>query len=141
VLRQYFVSEYAQNVESTVVDVVPYYEIDEQRRLDVAGLNENGEVVVAGEAERINHDVGRAVPEDYDKMADCGVEEAIWVVPKQADGHKVLMALNEPLEGKPRVEKTYAKTTPPQQFRIETAGLTAVYPAEWLRDRLSDPDP
>ena len=140
VLRQYLDHEYAQHVESAVVDVVPYYEIDEQRRLDVAGLDETGEIVVAGEAERINHDVGRAVPEDFDKMADCDVEEAIWVVPKQADGHRVLAALNEPLEGEPRVEKTYAKTTPPQQFRIDTPGLTAMYPAGWLRDQLSDRD-
>ena len=88
-------------------------------------LDETGEIVVAGEAERINHDVGRAVPEDFDKMADCDVEEAgIWVVPKQADGHRVLAALNKPLEGEPRVEKTYAKTTPPQQFRIDTPGFS-----------------
>ncbi|MFC7164545.1 hypothetical protein [Halospeciosus flavus] len=54
----------------------------------------------------------------------------------QADGHEVLQALNDPLEGPVRVEKTYAASTPPQQFRIDTPGLTAMYPAEWLRDRL-----
>lgn len=136
VLRRYLVQEYARNAASPVEEVVPYYEIDEQRRLDVAGLDANGEIVVAGEAERINHDSRRAVPEDFDKMADCGVDEAIWVVPKQAAGHKVLSALNEPLEGRPRIDKTYAKTTPPQQFRIDAPGLTAMYPASLLRDQL-----
>ncbi|WP_458207700.1 hypothetical protein [Haladaptatus sp. NG-SE-30] len=140
VLRQYLDHEYVQNAKSAVVDVVPYYEIDEQRRLDVAGLDADGEIVVAGEVERVNHDIRRAVPEDFDKMADSDVEEAIWVVPKQAAGHKVLAALNDPLEGTPRVEKTYAETTPPQQFRIDTPGMTAIYPVGWLRDRLDGHD-
>ncbi|MDG5779016.1 hypothetical protein VB773_02455 [Haloarculaceae archaeon H-GB2-1] len=34
----------------------------------------------------------------------------------------------EPLEGEVRVEKTYAETTPPQQFRIDEPGLAAVGP-------------
>mgnify|MGYP006282560217 FL=1 len=103
-------------------------------------MDDAGEIRVAVEAERINNDVARAVPVDFDKMAACDVDEAIWVVMKQADGHAVLQALNDPLEGEPRVTKTYAKTTPPQQFRIETPGLTAVYPAEWLRDQMSAPE-
>lgn len=73
-------------------------------------------------------------------MADCGAQEAIWIVITQRDGHTVLQALNDPLEGKPRVLKTYAETTPPQQFRIETPGLTAMYPVDWLRKRLNDPE-
>ncbi|MFC7164546.1 type IV secretion system DNA-binding domain-containing protein [Halospeciosus flavus] len=35
--RRYLAVEYVENPESPVVDVVPYYEIDEQRRLDIAG--------------------------------------------------------------------------------------------------------
>jgi hypothetical protein len=110
----------------------------ERRRLDVAGVDSDGEVVVAVEAERVNNDVRRAVPEDFDKMAACGVEEAIWIVMTQSAGHDVLEALNDPLEGETRVEKTYAKTTPPQQFRIDTPGLTAMYPLEWLRERIGE---
>jgi hypothetical protein len=72
-------------------------------------------------------------------MVDCGAQEAIWIVMTQRDGHTVLEALNDPLEGKPRVQKTYAETTPPQQFRIDTPGLTAMYPVAWLRKRLDDP--
>ncbi|MFD1562860.1 hypothetical protein ACFR99_04780 [Haloarchaeobius amylolyticus] len=126
---------YAEDPQSEVTEVIPYYELNDQHRLDLAGVDADGEIIVTAEVERINHDVRRAVPVDFDKMAACEPEAAIWVVMKQADGHKILSALNDPLEGPPRVEKTYAKTTPPQQFRIDTPSMTAVYPAEWLRDR------
>ncbi|QCJ45873.1 ATP-binding protein [Haloprofundus sp. MHR1] len=138
VARQYLVEAYLEDPESPVVDVIPYYDIDDRRRLDIAGLGADGTIVVAVEAERVNHDIRRAVPEDFDKIADCNVDDAIWVVMTQSAGHAVLQALNDPLEGDPRVEKTYANTTPPQQFRIETPGLTAMYPVEWLRDQLSE---
>ncbi|WP_458206701.1 type IV secretory system conjugative DNA transfer family protein [Haladaptatus sp. NG-SE-30] len=135
VARQYLEAEYVDNPESSVTDVIPYYDIDDQRRLDIAGLDADENIVVAVEAERVNNDVRRAVLDDFDKIADCTVEEAIWVVMTQSDGHAVLGALNDPLEGEPRVEKTYSKTTPPQQFRIDSPGMTAMYPAEWLRDQ------
>ncbi|WP_276247583.1 ATP-binding protein [Haladaptatus sp. YSMS36] len=159
VLRQYLESAYVENPESAVVDVVPYYEIREGsvsaaefmgssvsapteefqlHRLDCVGLDANENVVVTGEVERINNDYRRAIPEDYDKMAACEPDEAIWVVMTQSAGHKVLGVLNDPPEGTPRVEKTYAKTTPPQHFNIDSPGLTAVYPAPWLRDRMQE---
>lgn len=158
VSRRFLCQEYRDDPDSAAVEVVPYYDLEEvslpasiymggdedaaaeateafdKRRLDVAALDEEGNVVVAVEVERINNDVHRAVPEDFDKIADCDVEEAIWVVMKQRDGHKVLSALNDPVEGEVRVEKTYSETTPPQQFRIDSPGLTAVYPVKWLRD-------
>ncbi|WP_440005403.1 type IV secretory system conjugative DNA transfer family protein [Halomicrococcus sp. SG-WS-1] len=136
VARQHLETAYVDDPESAVSEVVPYYDIDEQRRLDIAGLDDDGSIVVAVEAERVNHDVRRAVPDDFDKIADCDVEEALWVVMTQSAGHDVLAALNDPPEGEPRVEKTYSKTTPPQQFRLDTPGMTAMYPIEWLRDRL-----
>ena len=158
VSRRFLCQEYRDDLDSDVVEVTPYFDLDEvslpasiymggdeeavaeateafdKRRLDVAALDEEGNVVVAVEVERINHDIHRAVPEDFDKIADCGVEEAIWVVMKQRDGHTVLSALNDPVEGEVRVEKTYSETTPPQQFRIDSPGMTAVYPVKWLRD-------
>jgi hypothetical protein len=33
---------------------------------------------------------------------------------------------------------TYAESTPTQQFRIDTPGLTAMYPVKWLRTRLDE---
>lgn len=159
--RRYLIQEYVEDPDSPVTEVIPYYDLDrdetlsaaafmgsdeaveeavddfEQRRLDVAALDAEGEIVVALEAERVNNDVSRAVPDDFDKIAECDVEEAIWVVMSQSAGHDVLAALNDPADGEPRVEKTYADTTPPQQFRIETPGLTAMYPVGWLRNQLA----
>ncbi|MFC6787121.1 ATP-binding protein [Halobaculum halobium] len=133
--RQYLITEYVDDPESSVAEVIPYYDLDENRRLDIAAVDEDGEIVIAVEAERVNHDLRRAVPEDFDKMADCDVEEAIWVVMTRSAGHDVLGALNDPLDGDPRVEKTYSPNTPPSQFRIDTPGLTAVFPVEYLRKK------
>jgi DNA helicase HerA-like ATPase len=133
--KRHLEAAYVSNPDSPVVAVVPYYDLDDNHRLDIAGLDDAGEIRVTVEVERVNNDVGRAVPEDFDKMAACDPEAAIWIVMSQSAGHDVLQALNDPIEGEPRVEKTYADTTPPQQFRIDTPGLTAMYPAGWLRDR------
>lgn len=134
VVRRYLEQEYVDNPDSSVTRVVPYYDLDENHRLDLAALNAQDEFVVTVEVERINHDLRRATPEDFDKMAGCDPDEAIWVVMTQSAAHDVLQALNDPLDGPVRVEKTYAATTPPQQFQIDTPGLTAMYPVEWLRD-------
>lgn len=163
--RRYLEAEYLDDDESPVVDVVPYYEPSandtttvpaaaamgrdsddiadavtesEQRRLDVAGLDADGSIVVAVEAERINNDVHRAAPADFDKMAACGVKEAIWVVMSQSDGHDLLNVLRAPADGEARIEKSYAETTPPQQFRLDTPGCTAIYPVSWLQGQLPE---
>jgi hypothetical protein len=44
--------------------------------------------------------------------------------------HVVLAALNEPLDGEMRVEKTYAETSPVTSFKIDEPGLTAMYTVE-----------
>ncbi|QLG61118.1 ATP-binding protein [Halorarum salinum] len=140
VARRYLEQAYVADADSPVTEVVPYYDMDEQRRLDIAALDESGDVRIAVEAERVNNDIIRAVPDDYDKMADAEPDEAIWVVMTIDDAHDVLAALNEPAEGDPRVEKTYARTTPPQQFSLDTPGLTAIYPVDRLRKRLGEPE-
>lgn len=164
--RRYLAAEYAADPDSPVTEVVPYYELDEtettptsaaaamgtdtealedaiaaaeRRRLDVAGLDAAGDVVVAVEAERVNNDLEAAAPADFDKLAACDPTEAHWVVPTQSAGHDVLGALQNPAEGAPRVEKTYAATTPPHQFRIDTAGLTDMYSIAWLCKQLPEP--
>lgn len=151
--------EYQDDPDSDVVRVKPYHELEtgdlpasaffegentvpedttahEQRRLDVAGLDEDGNVVVAMEVERVNNDHHRAVLDDFDKMAACEPEEAIWIVLRRKDAHTVLEALNTPLDGDVRVEKSYSRNTPPQQFTLDTPGMTDVYPAGWVRDEL-----
>lgn len=92
--------EYEADSESDVETVRPYHELREgkvptaafmgdgedadeavkgyeQRRPDVAGLDEDGNVVVALEVERVNNDYHRVVSADFDKMAACEPEEAI----------------------------------------------------------------
>lgn len=59
----------------------------------VAILDSNENVIMAGEAEQSNNDTLRAVPDDYDKMAACTPDEAIWLVPNRTVGHEVKRAL------------------------------------------------
>ncbi|WP_321169641.1 ATP-binding protein [Halorarum salinum] len=134
--RRYFEQAYVADSESPVCEVIPYYDLDEHRRLDIAALDDEGDVKVAVEAERVNHDIIRAVPDDYDKMADAEPDEALWIVMRNDDAHAVLEAVNNPPEGDPRVEKTYASTTPPQQFSLDAPGMTDIIPVDRLRRQL-----
>lgn len=155
--RRWLEQAYRQDPDSAVETVQPYYEPSEgtlpaaafmgdgdaaddaaagyeRCRLDVAGLDAEGDVVVTVEVERLNHDVIQAVPNDFDKMAACEPEEAIWLVMSRTAAHEVLDVLNDPPDGEPRVEKTYSSNTPPQQFRIDTPGLTALYTFAYIQD-------
>lgn len=147
VAGQWARQEFVHDADSSVVEVLSYYELDDAvladadvdlesggnaSRLDVVGLDADGNIDLCIEVERVNNDVGEAVPSDYEKMAACNPDDAIWLVMTQSAGHKVLQALND----SGHVEKTYAETTPPQQFRIEQPGLTAMYPVSWAHERL-----
>ena len=110
-------------------------------RLDVAALDDNGNVVAAVEAERINNDRGEAIPHDFDKMAACDPEQAWWLVKTRADGHQLLHALHDPPDGDPRVPQTYSENMAPHQYRLNTAGLSDVSTFEYARDTLLDDDP
>jgi len=163
--RRYLVEGYKKEPDSPVVRIVPYFDLDQEdgtvlpmaaamgededeledasdeydhRRLDVAGLDEDGNVVVAIEVERINHDHRRAVPADFDKMAACDPDEALWIAMSHSEAHTVLSALNNPLEGEPRVEKTYSESSPADRFTIDTPGCTGMYTLEQVRDRVEE---
>ncbi|MFC5973451.1 hypothetical protein ACFPYI_19150 [Halomarina salina] len=139
VAMRWLEQEFRDNPDSDVTVVFPYYDLpDSDHRLDLVGLDDNGEIVVAVEVERINHDVREAAVSDFDKMAAYDPDEAIWLVMTQDDGHTLLDALRDPPDGTPRVEASYAATTPPQQFTIDTPGLTKIYPVTWLRDQLEE---
>jgi hypothetical protein len=121
--------EYAANPDTRVQRAKPYHEIDvdgETIRLDCAGLDADGDVVVALEAERINNDAATAVPSDFDKMAACEPNAAIWIVLTGSAGGRIVEILADPPDGEPRVDKTYSENTPPQEFQIDTPGLTEV---------------
>jgi DNA helicase HerA-like ATPase len=135
--RRYLEQEFREDPGSVVEEVVTYHEIDEHR-LDAAGLDADGQVVATLEAERVNHDINEAVPADYDKMAACDPEAAVWVTKGQGEGHEVLERLNDPADGTVRVEKTYSESTPPQQFRIDESGCTAILPMRTVKNVLSE---
>ncbi|REA03912.1 hypothetical protein DEQ92_12335 [Haloferax sp. Atlit-6N] len=130
--RRYLEAQFVANDDSAAVEAVAYYE-HEGSRLDAVCLDEHGDIVVTLEAERANHDILTAVPEDYDKMAACDPEAAVWVVKNRSDAHEVLRALNEPNEGHPRVEKTYSSNSPPSSFQIHQPGLTEMRTLQELK--------
>jgi hypothetical protein len=134
VARRYLQQAYRDDPDSPVAEVVPYYQTGDNHRLDVAGLDPEGRIHVTVEVERINNDLQRAVLDDYDKMAACDPAEALWVVMSHDEAHDVVRALHEPIEGDPRVGKTYATSTPAQDIRIDAPGLTAVRTLEQLRN-------
>ncbi|WP_436927590.1 hypothetical protein [Halosimplex amylolyticum] len=159
VALRWLTREFVNDPDSAAVTARPYYDLKEgsidadaffgddedvddaaddfeRHRLDVVALDENGDIVVAVEVERINHDTRRAVPADYDKMAACDPAEAIWLTMTTDDAHEILAALNDPLDGEPRVEKTYADTTPTRSFRINQPGFTGIYTLKQMRDEL-----
>jgi hypothetical protein len=135
--RRYLEQEFLEDAESTVEKVVTYHEVGEHR-LDAAGLDGDGEVVVTLEAERVNHDVNEAVPADYDKMAACGPEATIWLAKSRSEAHDILAALNDPSEGEPRVEKTYSESTPPQQFILDEPGCTDIQTLQYIQKAIEE---
>lgn len=136
--RRYLYQEFVLDDASPVTEAVDYHAVGDGKRLDAAGLDADGEVVVALEAERVNNDRKEAVPADYDTMAACDPDHAIWVVMNRDGGHTVLEALNEPAEGPPRVETTYGGSTPPHQFRLDAPGCTAMYTVSRLATIVDD---
>jgi hypothetical protein len=137
--RRYIAHAFADDPASPVQRAKPYHEIEvdgEMRRLDCAGLDADGDVVVALEAERINNDVAAAVPADFDKMAACEPDEAIWITLSRSDGARVVAALADPPDGEPRVETTYNERTATYKYQIDTPGLTDVYTVSYVRDTL-----
>jgi hypothetical protein len=139
--ERYLQHAYVDDPESPVTEVSPYHEVTvegTQRRLDIAGIDAEGDVVVAVEVERLNNDYHRAVLEDFDKMAACNVQEALWIVMTQDDGHELVEVLHDPVDGEPRVSKSYSETTPMSQFQIDAPGLTDIYSVEQLRLMLDD---
>jgi hypothetical protein len=159
--RRWIEMEFVDDPDSEVTQAMSYYELRkgsvpvsgfmggeddaseagadfEAHRLDVVGLNDEGEIIIVCEVERVNHDLRRAAPSDYDKMAACEPEEAIWVAMSHTEGHKILGALNDPLEGPQRVEKTYSESSPVNKFKIDEPGFTDMYTLEQMLEQISE---
>ncbi|QLD87057.1 DUF87 domain-containing protein [Natronomonas halophila] len=125
--------EFVDDTESAAVEVRTYYETDGYR-YDAVALDSSGEIVAAVEAERTNHDLLDAAPEDYDKLAAVDPEAAIWIVENRSGAHAVLEALNNPNDNVQRIEKTYSESTAPRFFKIDSPGLTDVHTLGYLRN-------
>jgi hypothetical protein len=145
--------EYVQDDESEVESVQPYYdlrrdkvdgesldehtEIAELSRLDVAGLDDGGNVIVAIEVERINSGSRSTTPDDYDKLAACDPTEAIWIVPNKDAGQTVFDSLRNPKDGEPRFEREHPPVnSPPEEHDKDQPGMNAIYTYAWLKVRL-----
>ncbi|WP_254824641.1 ATP-binding protein [Haloglomus halophilum] len=134
--EQYIDQTYADDPDSPVTRAVSYHPVGDGRRLDAAGLDADGEVVVAIEAERLNNNPRKNIPADFDAMAACEPDNAIWIVWNRDAAHEVLSALNDPLDGEPRVEKTYSENSPPRQWKIDTPGFTEVLTLGRVRNQI-----
>lgn len=129
---------YVDDLDHPGAEVKKYHDLDDGHRLDCAVLDTEGDVCVAIETERVNHDTREAVAADYDKLARCDPLEAIWVVSGRSDAHAVLEALNDPLGGEPRVTQTYSESSPPQRWRIDEPGFSRLYTFRHLRRELDE---
>ena len=63
-------------------------------------------------------------------MAAWEPEEALWVAMSTSKAHDIIQTLHDPVEGDPRVQKSYAESTPPSSFRIDRPGFTRSSPME-----------
>ena len=61
-------------------------------------LDADVEVVVAAETERSSNDTLTAAPADFDKIAACNLDQAIWVVKYRSEDHEVIHMLHSPDE-------------------------------------------
>lgn len=118
---------FADDPESAVETVESYYELEDGHRLDVVGLDAEEEVVLTIEAERVNNDVAEAAVSDFDKMASCEPDDAVWVVTSQSDAVRIMKALHDPNDGESRIDRTYSHTTPTSDYKIDAPGMTDVY--------------
>jgi DNA helicase HerA-like ATPase len=138
--RQYIIEHFVEDADSTVVKASIYHQVGEDR-LDVVGLDADGDIVVALEAERGTNDTAREVLADFDKMAACEPLESIWVCDNRDTAHAVLNALNDPIVGSPRVEKSYSQNTPPTDFSIDTTGLSQMTTLSKVMSAVERPTP
>jgi hypothetical protein len=122
---RYLADRFVADSDSPAVAVNAYHPVG-ANRLDAAAVAADGDIVAALEAETDTHDHRTGVPADYDTIAACQPDAAVWVVTSRSTGHSVLDALNDPAAGDARVTKTYSESTPPHQFRIDTPGCTKI---------------
>lgn len=123
--------ELTQRASSPVDDVVRYWSPpDERTRIDVVGLDVDGEPLITIEVERPTNDFKHGVPADYDAMADCEPAAAVWLVPNRSTGHRVVDALvgSSTVDAQIPLDPTEVKSpsTPLGRYSFSAPGCTAI---------------
>lgn len=77
---------------------------ESEARIDVVGLDGDGQPHICVEVERETHDLSTGVLTDADAMAACDPAVSLWVVTNRRLGHTVVDHLAHPATGEPRVE-------------------------------------
>ncbi|WP_436932487.1 ATP-binding protein [Halosimplex halobium] len=134
-----FEAHFVDDPDHAGATVETYYPV-EDGRLDVAVLDDAGDVLVTGEAERSNHDTLRAVPADYDKMAACDPDRAVWIVEGRSEGHEIIRALHNPGSGEPRVDRTYSESYALSRIDFDEPGFTDIYTIGSFHNQFLDTD-
>jgi hypothetical protein len=101
IAEHWLIEHHRENPDSPVTTVDVEYSGPEGM-IDVVGLTDDGSVHVAIEAERDN-DLRGDAPADYDAMAACDPDIALWVVRNRRVTHRLLAALSDPRDGAQRV--------------------------------------
>lgn len=88
------------------IDTVERYWVppESEARIDVVGLDADGQPRICVEVERSTHDLSTGVLEDADAMAACDPDASIWVVTGRSLGHTVVDHLASPASGRPRID-------------------------------------
>jgi hypothetical protein len=76
---------------------------ESEARIDVVGLDGDGQPRICVEVERSTHDLSTGVLNDADAMAACDPDASLWVVTNRELGHDIVEHLATPLTGQPRV--------------------------------------
>ncbi|WP_050033770.1 ATP-binding protein [Halorubrum halophilum] len=103
---------------------------ESEARIDVVGLDADGQPRVCVEVERSTHDLSTGVLEDADAMAACDPDASIWVVTNRSLGHTVVDHLASPASGRPRIDLDPADLLSPStalaKYDLTAPGCSAV---------------
>ena len=103
---------------------------ESEARIDVVGLDADGQPRVCIEVERSTHDLSTGVLTDADAMAACDPDASIWVVVNRSLGHTVVDHLASPATGRPRIDLDPADLLSPStalaKYDLSAPGCSAV---------------
>lgn len=142
---------------STITQVIPYYEPDTETRrryglaknvrFDAVGVDGDGEITAILEAERSNNDRRTAAIQDFDQIAKVDPAHAVWIVPSRRVGHEaVLGPLADPPRSpelshyEPRVKSRSSSTRLADITGIDEPGMTEIHTLSGIRKHLVSPE-